>query len=139
MEPKRTALLVMDLQADILGRVGDKAAPLLERTVALIAGAREAALPIIYVVVGFRPGYPELSARNSSFASVMQSGRFTGTPGADVAPALAPQPGDVVVVKHRVGAFSGTDLEMILRARSVDTLLLAGIATSGVVLSTVRH
>ena len=54
-------------------------------------------------------------------------------------PAVRPQPEDVVVVKHRVGAFSSTDLDMILRAKGVDTLVLTGLATSGVVLSTVRQ
>ena len=44
-----------------------------------------------------------------------------------------------MVTKHRVSAFAGTDLDMILRAHGIETLVLAGIATSGVVLSTVRH
>jgi nicotinamidase-related amidase len=52
---------------------------------------------------------------------------------------VAPRPGDVVVTKHRVSAFAGTDLDMILRANGVETLVLAGIATSGVVLSTIRY
>jgi nicotinamidase-related amidase len=51
---------------------------------------------------------------------------------------IAPQGGDIVVRKTRVGAFSTTDLEQQLRDREVDTLILAGISTSGVVLSTVR-
>jgi nicotinamidase-related amidase len=51
---------------------------------------------------------------------------------------LAPQAGDVLVAKGRVGAFSTTDLETILRAKGITTLVLMGIATSGVVLSTVR-
>ncbi|HSS51314.1 MAG TPA: isochorismatase family cysteine hydrolase, partial [Thermoanaerobaculia bacterium] len=55
----------------------------------------------------------------------------------EIHPALAPRPEDIVVTKHRVSAFSGTDLEMILRANEIDTLILFGIATSGVVLSTV--
>jgi nicotinamidase-related amidase len=67
------------------------------------------------------------------------SDRFLGPPGADIPEAIQPRPGDVVVVKHRVSAFHGTDLETILRAKGVDTLVLAGIATSGVVLSTARH
>jgi nicotinamidase-related amidase len=46
---------------------------------------------------------------------------------------------DITVTKHRVGTFTGTDLDMILRAKDIDTLILFGIATSGVVLSTVRH
>jgi len=140
LESGRTALLVMDLQTDILGRVGEKAAAVLERTSGVIAAAREAQLPIIYVVVGFRPGYPELSPRNASFAAVSQAGRFVvAIPGSDIAPAVRPHDGDVVVVKHRVSAFAGTDLEMILRAKGIDTLVLLGIATGGVILSTVRH
>ena len=43
------------------------------------------------------------------------------------------------MVKHRVSPFVGTDLETLLRANGVDTLVLAGVHTSGVVLSTVRH
>jgi nicotinamidase-related amidase len=140
LESGRTALLVMDLQTDILARVGDQGAAVLERTAGLIAAAREAQLPVIYVVVGFRPGYPELSSRNASFAAVSQAGRFVvATPGSDIALAVRPQEGDVVVVKHRVSAFAGTDLEMILRAKGIDTLVLCGIATGGVILSTVRH
>lgn len=140
LDPTRTALLAMDLQSDIAVRLGDRAAPLLDRSAGALAAARTAGLHIIYVVVGFRPGYPEVSPRNQSFATLSQSGRFvTTTPGADIAAPVRPAEGDVVVVKHRVSAFAGTDLDMILRARGIDTLLLMGIATSGVVLSTVRH
>jgi nicotinamidase-related amidase len=57
----------------------------------------------------------------------------------EVHAAVAPKPGEVVVTKRRVSAFFGTDLDVILRANRIETLLLAGIATSGVVLSTVRH
>ena len=140
IEPNRTALLVMDFQAEIIAMLGDRVTPTLERAAGVIAAARRAQLPVIYVVVGFRPGYPEISSRNQSFASAAKSGRFvTTTPGADIAPAVRPKDGDVVVVKHRVSAFAGTDLEMVLRAKGIDTLALFGISTSGVVLSTVRH
>jgi nicotinamidase-related amidase len=140
VDPNRTALLVMDFQADIVARLGDKAAPMLARTAGLVAAARTARLPVIYVVVGFRPGYPEVSPRNPSFATVTKSGLFVvTTPGSDIAPAVRPEEGDVIVVKRRVGAFAGTDLEMVLRAKGIDTLVLCGISTSGVVLSTVRH
>jgi nicotinamidase-related amidase len=130
----------MDLQSDIVGMLGDAIAPVIERAASVVAAARKARLPIIYIVVGFRPGYPELSPRNATFSTVAKSGRFlVGTPGVDIAGAVRPQEGDVVVVKHRVSAFAGTDLEMVLRAKGVDTLILLGVATSGVVLSTVRH
>jgi nicotinamidase-related amidase len=51
---------------------------------------------------------------------------------------VAPQPGEVIVTKRRVGAFATTDLETVLRAKQIAHLVLMGIATSGVVLSTVR-
>jgi nicotinamidase-related amidase len=140
IESNRTALLVMDFQADIVGRLGDKLAPVLDRAAGVVSAARKAGVPIVYVVVGFRPGYPEINPRNAAFSMVTQSGRFVvTTPGSDILPAVRPEEGDVVVVKHRVSAFAGTDLEMVLRAKGIDTLVLAGVATSGVILSTVRH
>src|SRR6185295_5047088 len=60
---------------------------------------------------------------------------FTGDTGA-IHPSVAPQEGDVVITKSRVNAFAGTDLELVLRANDIDTLVLFGIATSGVVLAT---
>lgn len=113
---------------------------LLKRAADLLAAARAAKTLVGYVVVGFRAGYPEVSANNQSFSAIRQSGRFVSdTPGTAIHHHVAPQEDEFVVTKHRVGAFSGTDLEMILRANRIDTLVLAGIATSGVVLSTVCH
>jgi nicotinamidase-related amidase len=140
IESARTALLVMDLQQNIVKRFADGAAGVIERAAELIAAARRARIPVIYVVVGFRPGYPEVSPRNKLFATLAQSGLFVAsTPGDDIVPELRPETEDIIVTKHRVGAFAGTDLDMILRARGIDTLLVTGLATSGVVLSTVRY
>ncbi|WP_327589840.1 cysteine hydrolase [Nonomuraea sp. NBC_00507] len=52
---------------------------------------------------------------------------------------VAPEPGDIIVTKRRISAFVGSDLEMVLRAGDIDHLVLTGIATSGVVLSTLRQ
>ena len=140
LDRSRTAVLVMDLQAEIVGMLGERAAPVVERAAHVIAAARAAGVPIIYVVLGFRPGYPEVSAKNAIFSAMTKTGRFvTTTPGADIVPAVAPHDGDLVVVKHRVGAFAGTDLDMILRAKGIDTLVLMGLSTSGIVLSTTRQ
>jgi nicotinamidase-related amidase len=140
IEPARTAVLIMDYQNDIVAMTGDRADALLDKAAQVLAAAREAAMPVIYITVGFRPSYPEVSPRNKSFNGIREAGRLApGSAGAEVHPAVAPQANDLVVVRHRVGAFTGTDLDMILRAHDVDTLLLLGIATSGVVLSTVRH
>jgi nicotinamidase-related amidase len=140
LDPKTSALLVMDFQTAIVdGFVVDKEA-LLARTARLIEAARKTGTRVIYVVVGFRPGYPEVSPRNHSFSVVRDTGRFlAGSAATEVHAAVAPVPGEVVVTKHRVSAFAGTDLEMVLRANGIETLVLCGIATSGVVLSTIRH
>jgi nicotinamidase-related amidase len=140
IERARIAVLVMDYQTDIVGFLGAGQEPLLKRAARVLQESRKAKVPVIYVVVGFRAGYPEISPRNSRFGAIRQTGRFApSAPGSEVHPALAPQAGDVTVVKHRVSAFAGTDLDMILRAKELDTLVLLGIATSGVVLSTLRH
>jgi nicotinamidase-related amidase len=136
-ETERTALLVMDVQPAIVERVDDPG--LLDRLARAITAARTAGIRVIYVRVGFRAGYPEVSPRNLSFAAIRGSGRLVdGDAAGDIDPAVAPQPGDVVVTKRRVSAFAGSDLEVILRAGRTEQLVLSGIATSGVVLSTLR-
>jgi nicotinamidase-related amidase len=135
-----SALLVMDYQDAILKMLGEPAALAVEHASTIIKAARSAGVHVIYVCLGFRPGYPEANPRNERFAQIAKTGLFvTKTPGDDVHPALAPQPGDTVVIKHRVGAFAGTDLDLILRAKSIDTLVISGISTTGIVLSTVRY
>jgi nicotinamidase-related amidase len=137
---QKTALLVMDIQTATLARVADSG-PLLETLRRAIAAARNAEIPVIYIVVGFRKGFPEVSPANKSFAAIRQN--KTALPGLEepvtVDPALAPLPGELVVTKRRVSAFAGSDLEVILRAHRIEHLVLTGIATSGVVLSTLRE
>jgi nicotinamidase-related amidase len=129
------ALLVLDVQPGIVDRLPQPGA-YLERVTAAVAVAHARGIPVVYVVVGFRPGLPEVSGHNKSFGAL----RDTAPPYiVDPQPSLAPVDGGVVVVKRRVSAFSGSDLEVILRARDIRRLALAGIATSGVVLSTVRE
>jgi nicotinamidase-related amidase len=60
-------------------------------------------------------------------------------PGTQIHPAIAPLPGDIVVTKRRVSAFTGSDLGVVLRSLGATSLVLMGIATRGVVLSTVRE
>lgn len=140
LDPRSTALLVLDMQSGILDMLADKKDALIAETSKLLDAARRASVRVVYVVVAFRPGYPEVSPRNMGFSAVRETGRFiAGTAATEVHPALAPRADEPVVTKHRVNAFAGTDLEMIVRASGVDTLVLAGISTSGVILSTVRH
>ncbi|GIF24060.1 nicotinamidase-related amidase [Actinoplanes tereljensis] len=133
-----TALLVMDVQNAVVHRYPDP--DYLPRLASAIATARAAGVPVIYVGVGFRPGFPEVSPRNKMFGPM--AGRAGGG-NDDQAMAIhadvAPADGDAIVTKRRVSAFAGSDLDVLLRAREIDHLVLTGIATSGVVLSTLRQ
>jgi nicotinamidase-related amidase len=121
-------------------RAGSGFAGYLPRLGLALSAARGAGVGVIYVTVGFREGYPEVSSRNKIFGAIAGSGRFTpGDPGLGIHPSVAPAVGDVVVTKRRVSAFAGSDLDVVLRSGGFDRLVLAGIATSGVVLSTVRQ
>ena len=95
---------------------------------------------MICVAVGFRPGYPEVSDRNATFNALKASGAFAaGAENAKIHPAVAPMAEEIVVTKHRVSALAGTALDLMLRANGIETLILTGIITSGVVLSTLNH
>jgi nicotinamidase-related amidase len=136
-----TALLLMDLQNEIIDTVAEELrVPLIEKAAMLLAWARKRKLPVIYVTVQFRAGYPEISANNKQFSGLKTAGRLLeGTPAAQIHPRLAPLPGELVLVKRRVGAFSSTELEVLLSGAGARTLVLAGMWTSGVVLSTLRY
>jgi nicotinamidase-related amidase len=141
-EPARTAMLCMDYQTGIVSIYAQAQTDMLMRAADLLKQARLCGLTVIYVQVGFRPNLPEIGMRNLLFSAIKSSPRhqllFTG-PAAAIHSAVAPETGDIIVTKHRVSAFTGTDLELILRANQIDTLILFGIATSGVVLSTLCH
>ena len=135
----QTGVLAMDCQSGIVAQYVKPPEEFLGRASKVLGAARAAGLPVIHVRVGFRPGLPEIGERNRLFAAVKASPQYQKLfdgPAGEVHPALGPEPGDIVVTKHRVSAFAGTDLEMILRAKDIRTLVLFGIATSGVVLST---
>src|SRR6266851_2626590 len=136
--PAHTAVLGMDCQNGIVSIYGKDPA-MMPRAAQVLAQARALGMCVIHIRVGFRPGLPEVSSRNPLFAAVKSNPQhqqlFAGAAG-EIHPALGPEASDIVIAKHRVSAFAGTDLAMILRANEIDTLVLFGIATSGVVLST---
>lgn len=138
-QTSNTALLVMDMQAGILPNLPDSAS-LISNVSKAIAHARNRQIPVIYVVVGFRKGAPEIATNNKGFSASKE--RFTNVdPGTfmKIDPVIEPQPDEIIVVKRRISAFTGSDLEVVLRAFGIRHLVLTGISTSGVVLSTTRE
>jgi nicotinamidase-related amidase len=132
-----TALLVMDFQNGIVSSLGDD--EVLAAATSAVATARERGIPVVFVRVAFRPGAPEVSSANRVFGGV--AARMASQPASatEVHPAFGVGAEDIVVTKLRVSAFAGSDLEVLLRGLGVRHLVLAGIATSGVVLSTLRQ
>ena len=135
----RAAILTMDLQTAIVGIYTKDQPDFVGRVAGVLKGARDNGVRVIHVQVGFRPGLPEVSTRNQLFGAIKTSLQwqqlFAGSAGA-IHPEVAPAGDEPVITKHRVSAFWGTDLDMILRANEIDSLILLGIATGGVVLST---
>jgi nicotinamidase-related amidase len=141
IDKSRTALLMADFHRDSMGEnpVVQRRGTF-DRAREVLDAARGAGVFVVYIVVNFRPGYPEVSDSNLTFSARKSSGlEPPADPAALIDPSVPPLAGEPIVVKHRVGAFYGTDLDMILRAQGRDTLVLMGHATSGVILSTVRY
>ncbi len=135
-----TVLLAMDLQRGIVARLpdGEEVAAHAARAV---RAARVAGLPVIFVRVAFRPGYPEVGSSSSFSANTQRVGdaMTLGHPATALHDALAAADDEPVVVKKRISAFTGSDLDVLLRAYGATHLVLSGISTSGVVLSTLRE
>ena len=140
IHPEHTAILSMDCQTGIVSIYAkDDKDAFLARVASVLNHARGTGMTVIHVQVGFRPGLPEVSSRNVLFGAVKSSPqhqKLFQEPYSTIPSIIAPQEGEIVITKHRVSAFTGTDLAMILRANEIDTLVLFGIATSGAVLST---
>ncbi|WP_406121177.1 cysteine hydrolase family protein [Streptomyces sp. NBC_00989] len=136
--PERTALLVMDFQNGIVPIAPDSDA-LVERVKDTIAYVRAAGGAIGYVRVAFtEDDWAAVPETNKSFSAVAAAKMLHHEDDATRIDArITPEDGDIVVRKIRYGSGSTTDLHEQLSDRGIDTLVLAGISTSGVVLSTV--
>ncbi|KAJ5412619.1 uncharacterized protein N7487_006978 [Penicillium crustosum] len=134
-----TVLLILDVQNGVIDRL-ENTEPYLERLASIVTSARKANVKIIHVVTAFRPGYPENNANNSSIPSVVARGEYLeGHSSVQVHPSIAPASGEVVLTKRRVSAFFATELDMLLRCANAQSIVVAGLITSGAVLSTVRQ
>jgi nicotinamidase-related amidase len=135
LDVAHSALLVMDFQTEVVEGYAVDQDRLLAATEGVIAAARGCGMPVIYVVVAYRAGFPEISPYNKVFSALKASGGIA----AKIHPRIEPDAGEIIVTKRRGSAFMGTDLDIILRSNGIHTLVLCGVVTSGVVLSTLCH
>jgi len=139
LEASTTALVLIDLQKGIVSR---PAAPhtggeVLKTSIELANRFRQAGAPVVLVSVGFSPDLKDALRQPVDEPAPIPPGGFPAGL-MEVADGLA-QPGDLRITKRQWGAFHGTELDLQLRRRGVQTIVLGGIATNSGVESTARQ
>src|SRR5690349_3871996 len=139
-DPKRTAIVAVHVQNDVVGADGAFAGFFraeIDRTGVLdtigrvIAGARNAGAAVVYTRVAWQPGFADLHVNSPLLGVVAQTRCLQdGGDGAAITDELSPQPGDIIVTHQRAGGFQDSELDATLRGAGVDTVVFAGVATN---------
>lgn len=149
IDPNRTALLLLHWQNELVKPGGKLYGPLskllhdtytIEHNMAVLEASRKKRVLVIYVNVSHRPGYPEISQRPAPLAAglIKTQAFLRGTWGTEVIDELKPLEDEIVIFNHSTSAFIYTELDLLLRNRSITDVVLTGLATNWVVESTAR-
>jgi nicotinamidase-related amidase len=139
LDPKSTALVLIDLQKGILGNTlaPTTAHELLARGQALAERFRAAKATVVLVNVAFSADGGDVLRQRVDDAPAVPAGGFPA--GWDEFPPGLMQPGDLKITKRQWSAFHGTELDLQLRRRGIRTIVLGGVATQIGVESTARQ
>ncbi|KAI0974368.1 Isochorismatase-like protein [Xylaria arbuscula] len=139
----KTAFILLDVQAITIGMIAQviNTDEYLAKVSSTLTAVRKASVPIVQVKTSYRPSYVDTSPHNSMTVNVRNSGKFKDSdPSTQLHPAIAEEAADdIYIMKRRVSAFYGTDLDIVLRSSGIGKIVIAGLATTGAVLSTVRQ
>jgi gluconolactonase len=150
LDPKRSALIIQDLQNDVIiegGAFADSGAPahataqnVVGNVADLAAACRAAGVPVIHVWYLVEQGAVGLRQNAPLFQGVKEADALVrGTWGAAPAEGLEPQDGDHIVEKMRMNGFFETRLDILLRGLGVDTIIVSGAWTNMSIEHTARH
>ena len=150
LDPTRTAVVTIDMHRGHLDPAvatmplpADAAVRVTAANAVLVKAARARGVPVVHVVTGYHavseiasnPWWASVAGTDATRANVLNH-QLPGSPGLEVMPDLL-DPTDVVVSgKKRYDCFAATDLDHVLRARGIETLLLTGVNTNSCVLAT---
>jgi gluconolactonase len=150
IEPTSSALIIQDLQNDVIGEGGAFAASgspahaasqgVVANVAALAKEARALGIPVIHIHYIVEAGAPGLKLNAPLFRGLKEANAVVrGSWGAAPVPGLEPQPGDIVVEKMRMNGFFGTRLESLLRGFGAETVIITGAWTNMSIEHTARH
>src|SRR5438309_4159715 len=143
IDPKKTAMIVVDMQNDFVAVGAAMETPAARAIVPRLAEAlhicREAQIKVLYTAHVHRRDGCDMGLFDDLHPPIADRAALVdGTPGVDIYPALAPAPDEHVIKKHRYSGFFGTDLDMILREWGVDTVIISGTTTANCCHATAR-
>lgn len=142
IDPRKTALLVVDMQNDFVAEGRPQATPnaraIVEKLRTAINACRTGGIPIYYIVTVANLKDGSTIGPIPTVIDVVRERRslVEGTPGIEVYPDLAPRSEDPIIVKHTYDAFYNTPLESALRSRGIELVVVSGVVTQGCVWST---
>jgi gluconolactonase len=150
LDAKRSALIIQDLQNDVIiegGAFADSGAPehaksqnIVENVKRLAGAARQAGMPVIHVHYLVEPGAPGLKQNAPLFQGVKEANALVrGSWGGAPVDGLEPQEGDHVVEKMRMNGFYDTRLDILLRGLGAETIVITGAWTNMSIEHTARH